>query len=360
MRQPVGMVEDVELEDDAVVALDAAGVRQTPLGPCDDDAHEPDSTSERIAADGAVARAAVQDAGVRVGVVILPEQRWTGAGRRAWLDAEALGFAHAWTYDHLAWRTLRDSPWLGAVPVLAAAAATTETIRLGTLVASPNFRHPVPFARDLLALDDIAGGRFTLGIGAGGEGWDATMLGGAPWSRAERTARFEEFVALLDQLLVQPAVTFEGRFYDAVEARSHPGCVQQPRLPFAIAATGPRGMALAARFGATWVTTGERTASEGGGLVDAKAGAEQVRRQIERLEEACAASDRDPGTIDRLVLAGPSLDQGLASAAQFDDTLGRYADAGVTDFVVHWPRPTAPYQGDPATFAQVVANALRA
>src|SRR6266545_3540981 len=54
---------------------------------------------------------------------------------------------------------------------LATAAMVTSTIRLGTLVASPSFRHPVPFARELLTLDHIAGGRLTVGVGAGAQGW---------------------------------------------------------------------------------------------------------------------------------------------------------------------------------------------
>ena len=288
---------------------------------------------------------------MRLGVVILPEDRWNEAGRRTWTAAEDLGFASAWTYDHLAWRTLRDEPWFGAVPLLAAAAAVTTTVRLGTLVASPNFRHPVPFARELLALDDLSGGRFTLGIGAGGEGWDAAMLGHEPWSRAERTSRFEEFVALTDRLLTEREVSFDGRWYRAVEARSHPGCVQQPRLPFAVAATAPRGMAVAARFGATWVTIGERV---DGDPVDATTGAAQVRRQGELLDAACAGIGRDPGSIGRLVLTGPSLAPGLGSVAELEDALGRYGEAGATDVVVHWPRAGDPYRGDRARFEAVV------
>ena len=69
--------------------------------------------------------------------------------------AEELGFDHGWTYDHLTWRTFRDSTWFAAVPQLAAAAMVTERVRIGTLVASPNFRHPVPFAKDLITLDDL-------------------------------------------------------------------------------------------------------------------------------------------------------------------------------------------------------------
>src|SRR5258705_2928455 len=185
---------------------------------------------------------------MRLGVVILPELRRAEL-TAVWHRAEALGFDHAWTYDHLAWRSLRDSTWFAAVPTLAAAALATERIRLGTLVASPNFRHPVAFARELIALDDLSGGRMTLGVGAGGLGWDATMLGQAPWSPRERSKRFAEFVELSDRLLRQPETSYTGRYYSADQARSHPGCVQQPRLPFAIAASGPRGMRLAAQYG---------------------------------------------------------------------------------------------------------------
>lgn len=293
---------------------------------------------------------------LRLGVVILPEHRWPIA-RAIWRRAEALGFDHAWTYDHLAWRSLRDAPWFGAIPTLTAAAAATMRIRLGTLVASINFRHPVPFARELLTLDDVSGGRFTLGIGAGGTGWDATILGKPEWSARERSARFVEFVDLLDRLLRDPATSYQGRFYTANEARSHPGCVQQPRIPFAIAATGPKGMRLAATHAETWVTVGDRSAER---PARAAPGAQLVREQIERLADACGKAGREPRSIGRLVLSGPSLDPGLESTETFRETLGRYADAGVTDFVVHWPRPAAPYAGDVERFAEIISGSLRA
>jgi alkanesulfonate monooxygenase SsuD/methylene tetrahydromethanopterin reductase-like flavin-dependent oxidoreductase (luciferase family) len=275
---------------------------------------------------------------VRLGVCFLPEHRWPEQ-RRLWERAEALGFDHAWTYDHLSWRTLRDGPWFGAVPTLTAAALATSRIRIGTLVASPNFRHPVPFAKELTTLDDISLGRLTLGIGAGGEGWDATALGQKPWSAGERADHFAEFVELLDLLLRQPETSFDGRWYSAHEARTYPGCVQQPRVPFAVAATGPRGMRLAARFGQTWVTTSAEVADE-----------------VKRLEDACVAIGRDPVTIDRLLLTGPVVAPGLDSEASFADTIGRYEDVGITDLVVHWPRPSEPYAGDVATFERVVSN----
>jgi|ERR1700688_2866017 len=287
---------------------------------------------------------------MRLGVLLLPEFRLHRA-EALWRRVEELGFDHAWTYDHLAWRSLRDADWFGAVPVLAAAAVATERIRLGILVASPNFRHPVPFARELVTLDDLSGGRFTLGIGAGADGWDAVMLGQDPWSPGERADRFAEFLGLLDRLLREPETSYQGRFYSAVGARTYPGCVQEPRIPFAVAATGRRGMGLAATYGQTWVTTGDLGPE--GVLLPAAEGVGVVREQMARLNEACAKVGRDLTSIGRLVLTGPRLDAGLSSLDEFDDTVGRYAEVGVTDLVVHWPRENEPYAADRATFDRI-------
>lgn len=288
---------------------------------------------------------------MRVGVVILPELRWADAAD-TWRRAEDLGFAHAWTYDHLAWGELRDAPWFSAVPTLTAAALATSTIRLGTLVASPNFRHPVPFAREMVTLDDVAAGRLTVGLGAGGEGWDASVLGHSPWSRAERSARFLEFVELLDRLLCEPSTTYEGRFYRAVEARNFPGCVQQPRVPFAIAATGPRGMRLAAAHAAAWVTNGDR--SHTGSPLGVEAGVGVIREQIARLEGACREEGREPTSIDRVVLTGPRLAVPLASREAFREAMRAYAEIGVTDLVIHWPRADGPYAGDASALERIM------
>jgi alkanesulfonate monooxygenase SsuD/methylene tetrahydromethanopterin reductase-like flavin-dependent oxidoreductase (luciferase family) len=280
---------------------------------------------------------------VRIGVLILPEHHWPVAAER-WSKAEALGFDHAWTYDHIAWRTLHDSTWFASVPTLAAAATVTSTIRLGTLVASPNFRHPVPFAREVVTLDDLSRGRLTLGLGAGGHGWDATVLGHEPWTLTERQERFEEFLELLDRLLTDPSTSFTGRYWAAREAPTHPGCVQRPRVPFAIAATGPRSLRVAARHAQMWVTNGDR--NHDGSLLGAAEGATVARRQLDQFVEACDAEGRDPATVDKLVLTGSRLDGGLESEDSFDAVVEAYRDAGFTDLVVHWPRPSEPYAGD--------------
>lgn len=119
---------------------------------------------------------------LRLSTVILPVHRWHEGGRERWQRAEELGFHTAYTYDHLSWRSFRERTWFGALPTLTAAATATQRLRLGTLVTSPNFRHPVTLAKELISLDDISGGRITLGIGAGGSGFDATALGQEAWT----------------------------------------------------------------------------------------------------------------------------------------------------------------------------------
>jgi alkanesulfonate monooxygenase SsuD/methylene tetrahydromethanopterin reductase-like flavin-dependent oxidoreductase (luciferase family) len=143
---------------------------------------------------------------MRLSTVILPLERWPES-REKWSRAEELGFYAAYTYDHLSWGRLQDRPWFGAVPTLTAAALATSTMQLGTLVTTPNFRHPVPLAKDLLSLDDMSGGRLIIGIGSGGLGNDATVLGHEEWSAHERMDRFVNFVELLDELLTQPLTT---------------------------------------------------------------------------------------------------------------------------------------------------------
>ncbi len=272
-----------------------------------------------------------------------------------WRQAEALGFKHAWTYDHLTWRSLRDSSWFGAVPTLAAAALDTETIRLGTLVASPNFRHPLPFAKELMTLDDLSGGRVTAGLGAGGTGWDATALGQEAWHPGERAERFAEFVTALDVILASPASDYEGRYYQARAARSLPGCLQRPRVPFVIAATGPRGFQVVARHGAGWVTTGGVTVASPLALGEAVT---VVGHQLEGLHAACATAGRDPASVDRIVLSGLSIPGPHHSAESLRATIDAFETIGITDFVLHWPRPTEPYRGSQQRFISVVSEVL--
>jgi len=286
---------------------------------------------------------------MRFGLTILPETRWTEAAPR-WRAAEELGFDHAWTYDHLVWAGLPDSPWFGTTPTLTAAAMVTSTIRLGTFVTSPNYRHPVTLMRDLLALDDISGGRFTLGLGTGGD-LDARLLGGPDLTVRQRVDRFHEFAQLLDALLTRDHVDADGTWFRAVDARTLPGPVQQPRIPFVMAANGPHSLRLAARLGQGWVTYGSRRDTEAEWWAT-------LRDLTIRLDDALAAEGRDAAVFERHL----NLDGGgwyaLESVDRFEDMVGRAGDLGFTDVITHWPRPESPYQGCLATLESVATEVI--
>jgi alkanesulfonate monooxygenase SsuD/methylene tetrahydromethanopterin reductase-like flavin-dependent oxidoreductase (luciferase family) len=280
-----------------------------------------------------------------VGITILPELPWAEA-RRRWRGAEELGFDHAWTYDHLVWAGLPDSPWVGAIPTLTAAATATERIRLGTFVSSPNYRHPYVFTRDLLALDDISGGRMICGLGTGGD-LDSRILGD-DLPLATRLGRFHEFVELLDRLLREDHVDHEGLHYVTVDARTLPGPVQQPRIPFVVAANGPRSLRIAADLGDGWVTFGRGgdTLEEWwDGIVSLSA----------RLDDIEAQAGRD-APLERYLSLDGSPRFSLESVGLFEELTGRATSLGFTDVITHWPRAEGVYAGSEAVLEEVAAR----
>jgi alkanesulfonate monooxygenase SsuD/methylene tetrahydromethanopterin reductase-like flavin-dependent oxidoreductase (luciferase family) len=287
---------------------------------------------------------------VRLSTVILPLERWS-ASQEKWRRADELGFHAAYTYDHLSWLRLKDRPWFGAVPTLTAAALVTSRIRLGTMVTSPNFRHPVPLAKDLLSIDDVSHGRVIVGIGSGGLGGDATVLGEAEWTPRERADRFSEFVRLLDELLRTPETSIRGKFYSALEARMLPGTVQRPRPPFYVAANGARGMRLAVERGQGWITLG-RSPDESESCFDV------VSSQMERLSQTLVDDGREPHELERVLLDGFSSERPLASLDQFVDWAGRYQDLGITELVVHWPEPNSLFESDMNVFESIATEGL--
>jgi alkanesulfonate monooxygenase SsuD/methylene tetrahydromethanopterin reductase-like flavin-dependent oxidoreductase (luciferase family) len=285
---------------------------------------------------------------MRLGVVVLPQYRWSDAAP-IWRRAEEYGFDHAWTYDHLAWRSLADEPWFATVPTLAAAALVTSRIRLGTWVASPNFRHPVPFAKELMTLDDMSDGRMLLGVGAGGLGFDATVLGSPVLTPRLRVERLDEFVRVLDMLLTLPLASHSGRFYTADEARNVPGSVQTPRMPFLVAANGPRAMEVAVRRGEGWATTGAEKQET---LEDWWTSLEVLSARYTRaLAEAGLPADAHPR-----YLSIDSHTYALSSAAHFWEQVDRAEALGFTDVVVHWPRAEGIYAGDERVLEEVAAG----
>ena len=282
---------------------------------------------------------------MRFGITILPELRWTDAAP-LWRRAEEYGFDHAWTYDHLVWAGLPDAPWFGALPTLTAAATVTSTIKLGTFVSSPNYRHPYVFLRDLLALDDISAGRLLCGLGTGGD-LDARILGEEQTVK-ERVDRFHEFVEVLDRLFSEDHVDHDGAHYRTVDARTLPGPLQQPRVPFVVAANGPRSLRLAARLGQGWVTYGK-----GGDTLEAWW--DGIRELADRLDTVEAETARTT-PLDRYLSLDGAPRFSLESAELFVELVGRAGELGFTDVVTHWPRPDGVYAGSESVLEDVAGR----
>ncbi len=163
--------------------------------------------------------------------------------------------------------------------------------------------------------------------------------------------RFAEFTELLDTILRRDGTTWRGDWFAAVDARSNPGCVQEPRAPFVVAANGPRSMRIAARFGQGWVTTGPAVDD----LDDWWTG---VAELTSRLDATLAAQGRDPASLDRYLSLDSAPVFSLSSAQFFADQVERAAKLGFTDVITHWPRASSWYAGDEAVLVEVATRVL--
>ena len=162
---------------------------------------------------------------------------WTTFARRL----ESIGYGGLVVADHVVGNGL--SPF----PALAAAAAATTTLRVGTLVLDNDFRNPLLLAREAATVDVISNGRLDLGIGAGWHDRDNHSLGivyDVPRVRVERLA---EAIPLLKRLWTEDEVTHAGTHYRHDKAHSGPKPVQLPHPPILIAGGGDRILALAAK-----------------------------------------------------------------------------------------------------------------
>jgi alkanesulfonate monooxygenase SsuD/methylene tetrahydromethanopterin reductase-like flavin-dependent oxidoreductase (luciferase family) len=202
---------------------------------------------------------------------------WAGIAALA-RQAEAGGADSLWAFDHFLYR------WPGrdvdegshdAFTLLAGAAAITERVALGTLVAATSFRSPGVLAKAAATLDLVAPGRIVLGLGCG---WHEPEYRAFGYPFDHRVGRFEEAVSIIRPLLDGERVTFQGRWHTTEEAVLAPP--PGSRVPLLIAADGPRMQSLTARFADGWQAAWF-------GLPSAR-----FRDERDRLLVACAAAGR--------------------------------------------------------------------
>jgi alkanesulfonate monooxygenase SsuD/methylene tetrahydromethanopterin reductase-like flavin-dependent oxidoreductase (luciferase family) len=218
-----------------------------------------------------------------------PAPSWESIGDQA-TTAEAAGFDMVVFEDALLYRgeETTDGVW-ESLSIAAAVAATTSRITLGQSVVNSPYRSPAMMAKIADTIDEISGGRFVLGIGAGNTADSDYEAFGFPTDR--RYSRFAEAIQIIHGLLKNGAIDFEGEFYSAKQAEL---VLRGPRPqgpPINIAAGGPKMMQLVARYADAWNWWGfDET------LDQTK---ERLRPIIESLEQACQAEDRDPSTLGR-------------------------------------------------------------
>jgi alkanesulfonate monooxygenase SsuD/methylene tetrahydromethanopterin reductase-like flavin-dependent oxidoreductase (luciferase family) len=183
----------------------------------------------------------------------------------AWLRAAALlataPIDRLWIWDHLMGRGAPDRPVLEATSLAAAALALNPNLRVGTLVLDVTKRHPALTAKIAATLDAIAPGRFTLGIGAGGDAAEHDALGMSYGEVGERIAALTEQVAVARAMLggdpsERLTLTASGGLNRAASA-PRPGA----RLRLLIAGDHPSSIGLAASFADEWVAPKETFAA---------------------------------------------------------------------------------------------------
>jgi len=255
-------------------------------------------------------------------------QNWTWAETcERWEWFEALGFDSLWLTDHLTRTAKPDDPYFEAWTLLSALAVVTKRPRLGVLVSSNTFRHPSVLAKQAVTLDHISGGRLELGIGAGWFELEHEMFGLEFPPTGELVDRYAEALDLLDRYLRNDITSFEGAFYTLREAPNRPAPVQQPRPPLVLGAHGPRMIRLAARYADTWNSRGTP---------------QEMRERNELMDEACAKEGRDPREVKRsllYVIAQMPEERPWDSVDAFVDYVGRFAEAGVQEFIFQPPDP---------------------
>jgi F420-dependent oxidoreductase-like protein len=228
-----------------------------------------------------------------------------------------------------------DGPVLECWTSLAALAARTTRLRLGTLVCGNTYRHPAVLANQAAMVDQISHGRVLLGLGAGWQENEHAAYGLDYGDVRSRLDRLGEACQVVTSLLREPRTTFRGRYYEILDAPCDPKPVQA-RLPLLVGGGGEqRTMRIAARYADEW---------------NAWSDPELFRHKTAVLDQRCEEIERDPATIARSTQAlvflsddeawlarhrGPSgRPQLVGTATEVRDQVGEFAEAGLAELIV--------------------------
>jgi F420-dependent oxidoreductase-like protein len=177
---------------------------------------------------------------------------------------------------------MRERGSLDAWTTLAALAARTSRIRLGTLVSPATFRHPSVLAKSVVTVDHVSGGRAELGLGAGWHEGEHRSYGFEFPPTPVRMERLAEQLEIVTRSWTEDAFSFQGRHYQVQDLRALPKPVQRRPTLLVGGAAGPRSLALAARYADEYNTTGVAP--------------EELPERRRRLADAWRDAGRDPET----------------------------------------------------------------
>lgn len=200
--------------------------------------------------------------------------------------AEEGGFDSIWVADHLLYRgdgRSERGPW-EAWTLLAALAAATERVRLGSLVACTAFHPPGLLAKMAATIAEVSGGRFTLGLGAG---WNETEFRAFGLPYDHRVSRFEESFAIVRSLLAGERTSLDGSYWQAEDAVLLPAPEQRVRLM--IGSNGPRMLGIALPHADAWNSWFEGFGNTPDGFASLN----------ERISAAAGDAGRSPAEIER-------------------------------------------------------------
>ena len=244
-----------------------------------------------------------------------------------WELIENLGFDSIWNIDHFTNPIkMGETPWLECWTSMAALAARTRKIRIGTLVTNMIYRNPATLAKQIVTVDHLSNGRLTFGIGAGASTDPShPMTGVEPWGNKERVERFREFVEIFNLMMTQEVSSYDGRYYKVKDAIMVPLPVQKPRPPLLIAAKGPKMLKLAANLADNWNFLPPFGLS-------AEEALEETKQRNEMITHFATEAGRDPDSIDRSLCAGWTKERPFDSKDNFIEFVNRYREIGINEF----------------------------